>query len=185
MPPSFLALRNLAISWFCILCSLLPGEHPLAMLSTDPKDNIKKLKALRFSLGRLNLNKETPPAAIKDKFKQAQDYYAELDLHIRKEEDMLFAALEGNGMREHPQSLREEHKDFREILTKIIEALKIFSPGNHDLAIEEIRKSKEKFIADISNHIFRETFIFYPAALGFITEASRWEEIREGFRRIK
>jgi len=160
----------------------LPSEHPLVMLSGDHKENIKKLKALRFSLGGLNLNKETTAEATKNKLKQVQDYYVELDLHIRKEEEILFPILEQNGMQEHPQNLRDEHRGFRQILSEIIEILKNFSSGNPDSVLEEMRKSKEKFILDISNHIFRETFIFYPAALEFITEPSLWEKIKEGFQ---
>lgn len=160
----------------------LPEEHPLAMLAKDHKDNLKKLKALRFSLGGVNLNRETTPEAAKNKLKQAQDYYAELDLHIRKEEEIFFPVLEESGMQEHPENLRQEHQGFREILSKIIEALKNFTLGEAALAIEEIRDSKEKFISDISNHIFRETYIFYPAALEFITDTSKWEIIKNGFK---
>lgn len=42
----------------------LPKEHPLVFLSEDHKNNIKKLKMLRFSLGGLNLNKDTSLEAI-------------------------------------------------------------------------------------------------------------------------
>lgn len=160
----------------------LSEGHPLVMLSQDHKENIKKLKALRISLGGLNLNKETTKEAIKNKLKQVQDYYAELESHIRKEEEVFFPALEENGMQEHPQNLREEHKGFREILSKIIEMFKGFTPEKIDSIIEEVRKSKEKFIIDISNHIFRETFIFYPAALEFITEPDLWEKIKKDFQ---
>ena len=163
----------------------LPREHPLVILSEDHKDSIKKLKVLRFSLGGLNLNKETTPEAINNKLKQVKDYYAELDLHIRKEEEMLFPVLEKNGMQEHPGNLREEHKGFRELLSKIIEMFKDFTTEKFDLVIEEVRKSKERFITDISNHIFRETYIFYPAALEFITDVNEWGIIKKGFKDIK
>ena len=89
----------------------LPKEHPISLLSEDHKDNVVKLKALNLSLSKIRLN-------------MVKDYYSELDTHIRKEEEVLFPALEKNGMQEHPQNLREEHKGFREILTKIIDFLK-------------------------------------------------------------
>lgn len=87
-------------------------------------------------------------------------------------------------MKEHPQNLREEHKLFRETLSKIIKDLKSFIVGKSNSVIEEIRNSKEKFILDISNHIFRETYVFYPAALEFINDAKQWEKIKEGFSKI-
>lgn len=146
----------------------LSKGHPLIMLSNDHKENIKKLKALRFSFG----------------LKQVQDYYLELDLHIREEEEVFFPVLEKNGMQEHPENLRQEHKGFREILSRIIEALKNVSPGEAELVLEETRNLKEKFISDISNHVFRETYVFYPAALEFIKDKQEWEEIRSKFTLI-
>lgn len=162
----------------------LPSEHPLSLLSLDHKENLKKLKQLRFSLGALNLNQETSAKEIKDRLNIVDDYYTELDLHIKKEEEVLFPILEQNGMQEHPQNLRDEHRGFKQILSEIIETLKNFSSANPNSVFEEMRKSKEKFISDISNHIFRETFIFYPAALEFITEPSLWEKIKEDFQNL-
>lgn len=160
----------------------LPEGHPLSLLSLDHRENLKKLKQLRLTLGALNLNEGTPPEEIKNKLKAVSDYYAELDSHIKKEEEVLFPALEQNGMQEHPQNLREEHRGFRQALSEIIETLKNFNPH---LALEAMRKTKEKFILDISNHIFRETFIFYPAALEFITEPGVWERIRGDFQKLE
>lgn len=44
--------------------------------------------------------------------------------------------------------------------------------------------SKE-FIPAISNHIFRETHIFYPAALEFITDKGQWNDVKKGFGLIQ
>ncbi len=162
----------------------LADGHPLSMLSADHKENIVKLKALRFSLGKLNLNNETPASQIKEKLKEVKDYFAELDLHIRKEEEVLFPALESSDMKEHPQNLREEHKNFREILSKIIRILDEATSNGLNLAFERVSELKEKFISDISNHIFRETYIFYPASLEFITEENKWTKIKEGFESL-
>ena len=149
----------------------LPKEHPISLLSEDHKDNVVKLKALNLSLSKIRLN-------------MVKDYYSELDTHIRKEEEVLFPALEKNGMQEHPQNLREEHKGFREILTKIIDFLKDANSERNDLTVKGIEKSKDKFISDISNHIFRETFIFYPAALEYIDDTREWENIKKKFDSI-
>ena len=161
----------------------LPAEHPLSLLSADHKENIKKLKILGYSLGAID--KDVSLETIEDTLKETQDYYAELDTHIRKEEEVFFPALEASGMQEHPQNLSDEHKNFRDLLSKIIEILKKSSAKKSVSEIEEIKKSKDKFIADINNHIFRETYIFYPAALEFIVDKQEWLKIKEGFERIK
>lgn len=161
----------------------LPNDHPLSMLSSDHKENIKKLRMLSCSL--VALTNGVSLENIKDALKETQDYYTELDTHIRKEEEILFPTLEASGMQEHPQNLRDEHKNFRELLSKIIDILKNTPKQLDTLEVGEIKKSKDKFIADISNHIFRETYIFYPASLEFILDKREWEKIKEGFSCIK
>lgn len=161
----------------------LPDDHPLSLLSSDHKENIKKLRMLSYSLSVIT--KDASLEKIKDPLEEAQGYYTELDTHIRKEEEVLFPVLEASGMQEHPQNLRDEHKNFRDLLSKIIDILRNTPKQPNTLEIGEIKKSKDKFIADISNHIFRETYIFYPAALEFIVDKNEWQKIREGFELIK
>ena len=161
----------------------LPDDHPLSRLSSDHKENIKKLRMLSYSLSAIA--KDVSLEKIKNTLKETQDYYAELDTHIRKEEEVLFPVLEASGMQEHPQNLRDEHKNFRDLLSKIIGILKNTPKNPNTLRIGEIKKSKDKFVVDISNHIFRETYIFYPAALEFIVDKNEWQKIKESFNRIK
>lgn len=140
----------------------LDEEHPIFILSQDHTDNIEKLKKLSNSLDKLEKNSSA---------EEIKDYYTELDLHIRKEEEILFPALEKNGMKEHPDNLREEHKGFRKIFSELNE-------GN-------FAKLEDEFIPAISNHIFREAFIFYPAALEFIADTDGWEHIKKEFNNFK
>lgn len=161
----------------------LPEAHPLTLLSSDHKENINKLKMLSFSLEAIM--QDAHSKNIKDALKETQDYYADLDIHIKKEEEVLFPALEASGMQEHPQNLRDEHKNFRELLSKISDILKNTPKQPVTLEMGEIKKSKDKFISDISNHIFRETYIFYPAALEYIVDKDEWQKIKEGFNCIK
>lgn len=162
----------------------LSEDHPISILSADHKESLRKLKALRHDLGRINLNRETPSEKIKDRLNQAKDYYRELDSHIRKEEEVLFPELEKAGMQEHPQNLKEEHKKFREVLSNVIKILEEDNREGQDSSIGEVDKLKEEFISDMGNHIFRETYIFYPAALEFITKNEQWDAIKQDFKAI-
>ena len=161
----------------------LPEEHPISFLSKDHKDNVNKLKALNSDLERIA--KGIDFTGIQGKIKAVKDYYTELDSHIRKEEEALFPALEASGMKEHPDSLREEHKKFRALLSETIEGFELAATGNSDSVVRSSKIFLEKFTPDICNHIFRETYIFYPAALEFITGADQWAKIKENFVRIK
>lgn len=155
--------------------SLVKG-HPIYALSEDHKGNVAKLKALDLSLEKIN--KHSSPGEVGETSKETEEYYRELDLHIRKEEEILFLRLEKSGMSEHPDSLRNEHKDFREIFSKVKTA---FLQKDLSALIEAIAVWKEKFIPNIANHIFRETYIFYPAALEFIRKKEEWEDIKKEF----
>lgn len=153
--------------------------HPIHMLSEDHKNNIGKLKALSLSFGEIK--KDCPYEEVINNYNKIDCYYKELDSHIRKEEEILFPVLEENGMKEHPDSLRNEHKEFREILTGICGAAEEAMSKKQVLGADKITKLREKFIPAIANHIFRETHIFYPAALEFIASAREWDKIEEGF----
>ena len=160
----------------------LSEEHPLSILCRDHRDNIDRLKALSSALGEIK--EDVKHERLLNVLKISKDYYAELDSHIRKEEDVLFPVLDKYGMKEHPDNLREEHKNFRQINLEAIEVLEGLVREEPNPEVAKITKFKEKFIPDISNHIFRETYIFYPAAIEFIDSADQWEEIGRGFRAI-
>ncbi len=160
----------------------LPQEHPISFLSKDHKDSVNKLKSLNSELEKIS--ERAYFTKVQNKIKDIKDYYAELDSHIRKEEEILFPVLEKSGMKEHPDSLREEHKTFRALLSEVIEEFETSTAENLDTAIKGSKRFVGKFTPDICNHIFRETYIFYPAALEFITDADQWKKIRKEFDQL-
>lgn len=157
----------------------LSPEHPISQLSQDHKESIGRLKFLHSYLAQLE--EDTPGEKVSEKLEDLRDYYSELDLHIRKEENVLFPVLTEYGMKEHPDNLVQEHKGLRDILSDITSILEISLSERSQSIQEAIEKFKHKFIPDICNHIFRETYIFYPAALSFITSPSKWEDMRGKF----
>lgn len=158
------------------------GEHPIHLLSADHRDNIERLTALDSALDKIGDVSNEGLRGIHDEF---NSYHNELELHIKKEEEVLFPLLEARGMAEHPDSLKKEHKEFREILAEasnvfIDAAEKRLSPKS-----EGFTKFKTVFIPAVSNHIFRETHIFYPAALEFVTDKGEWNDVLKGFGQIQ
>ena len=63
-------------------------------------------------------------------------------------------------------------KEFKEILSETSRS-------------ESFTKFRREFIPAVSNHIFRETHIFYPAALEFITDKGQWDDVLKGFGLIQ
>lgn len=158
------------------------GEHPIHLLSVDHRDNIERLIALNSSLKAAdNISYEE----IQSKFDQFDTYRNELELHIKKEEEVLFSLLEKRGMAEHPNSLKAEHKEFKEILAEASDEFKGAIAKKLTLKRESFTKFIKEFIPAISNHIFRETHIFYPAALEFVTDKGQWDDVRKGFGLVR
>lgn len=153
----------------------LPYGHPVLTLSKDHKENLKKLKMLNSFFENMDAE-----GCCNNILNKTKDYFSELDLHIKKEEEILSPLLEKYGMKEHPDNLKEEHKSFRQILSELVD---VFEKNIKNDFVDKIQKFKDKFISDISNHIFRETYVFYPAALEFIVDKKEWEKIKEGFSR--
>lgn len=158
----------------------LSKGHPLSGLSQDHIDNIKKLKALSDNFSAIQRT-DSYDALVRQE-KDIEAYFSELDAHIRKEEEVFFPALEEAGMKEHPGVLKEEHKKFRQIFTDIFSFLKIPMQDDFYLIVERFRK---EFVGALCNHVFRETYIFYPAALEFIQEDSQWVAIGDKFKTFR
>lgn len=158
------------------------GEHPIHLLSIDHRDNIEKLIALNSLLEKTDDISSEDLWDIQNKF---NSYRIELELHIKKEEEVLFPLLEAKGMSEHPDSLKKEHKEFKEILTETSGVFTDAAAKRLCPKSESFTKFKKEFIPAISNHIFRETHIFYPAALEFITDKGQWNDVKKGFGLIQ
>ncbi|MFB6214881.1 MAG: hemerythrin domain-containing protein [Candidatus Bipolaricaulia bacterium] len=149
----------------------LPQSHPILGLFREHKSDVEQLKAIEKELG----------VGDEEVITKLKDYYKDLDIHILKEEQALFPNLEEKGMGEHPDNLREEHDEFTEDLSSLIKLVQ--SGNNEDTQVAE-EKFNGDFIPAMSNHMFRESFIFYPAALQYIQDDSEWALIERGFDAI-
>ena len=157
--------------------------HPLHMLSMDHVNSVGRLKTIDDTLSAIE--GASSDECLIEALNELNDLYSELDIHIRKEEEVFFPLLEKCGMEEHPEALREEHKKFRGILSELTGLGAAAVLGDRRNVMEKILYLKQNFIPVIANHIFRETYVFYPAALEFIKEADQWEKIRQGFEAVR
>jgi DUF438 domain-containing protein len=146
----------------------LPDNHPILGLFEEHRRDLEKLQELKkdFEGGNDGL-----VASLKG-------FYKKLDTHILKEEESLFPRLEEKGLSKIPITLRGEHEKIREQLVTYFELLQGGDSAKARRARDEF---EEEFLPAISCHIFRETFVFYPAALKYIQEDSEWTMIERGF----
>jgi DUF438 domain-containing protein len=149
----------------------LSSTHPISSLFREHQNDLEQLKTI-------NKGFEGGTEEVIDRLK---DYYKDIDIHILKEEESLFPKLEERGMGEHPDNLRKEHEGFTDDLSSLIKLVQ--SDDSEDTQIAE-EKFTGDFIPAMSNHMFRESFIFYPAALQYIQDDSEWILIERGFDAI-
>ncbi len=146
----------------------LPDNHPILALFEEHRRDIEKLQVLSKDF-------EDENGGFVSSLKS---FYKELDTHILKEEESLFPRLEERGLNKIPASLREEHEKIREQLITYFELLQ-----SGDSA--KVRRARDEFNGEFlpatSSHIFRESFVFYPAALQYIQDDSEWTMIERGF----
>jgi len=161
----------------------LPEDHPISVLLREHILNIDRLKKLDSTLEKVR--RGIFSESVLTQLKEITVYFSELDSHIRKEEEVLFPVLKERGMKEHPDTLKEEHKRFKEILTEMIEVIDKLNARQFLVPHMKIAKLGGEFVPAMSNHIFRETYILYPAALEFIKGEREWNKIKKGFNGIE
>lgn len=146
----------------------LPDSHPILDLFEEHQRDLEKLQGLNNDFEGGN----------DDFVASLKGFYKELDTHILKEEESLFPRLEERGLSNIPANLRGEHEKIREQLITYFELLQSDDPAKSRRARDEF---EEEFLPAISGHIFRETFVFYPAALRYIKDDAEWTMIERGF----
>lgn len=92
---------------------------------------------------------------------------AELDLHTRTEEVALFPALQESGMEQTAAELVDDHRLIEHLVS---EAERVVDAEWPSIAIE--------LIAVLTDHIHREEYDVFPAAVQLVAPA-RWDAVHE------
>jgi len=150
--------------------------HPLHILIEEHRDILNKSKKLRDLAGRIGSKSDIEEDARE--LSSLSDYLDQVDLYFLKEENVLFPYLERHGLIQPPAIMWKEHDDVRE-LRKTLKRQSTSIEGGFGrinelaIAISEI----------LSNHIYKEHKILFPAALKLLSR-EEWEEIRTQFDEI-
>ncbi|MEM4338665.1 MAG: hemerythrin domain-containing protein [Candidatus Nitrosocaldus sp.] len=127
-------------------------------------------------------NKDLPLEVINDTIDFAKNFTDRC--HHGKEEDVLFPALNAAGMPkdEGPIAVMlREHKQGREILARIEDALARYNHGSS--SIDEVIAGIEEYIILMQHHIFKENNILFNIADMMLRSKS--SELSKGYGRIE
>jgi len=155
------------------------ADHPIGVFMEEHKIIRQHLEELKTLLQKVNaaksfeeINEEIP------KLKHIAEHLMEVEKHNVREENVLFPYLQKHGITEPPAIMWAEHNELKEKKKQLLELLKT----RDILAFQDFVKQlidAGNFITDeLTNHIYKENHILYPAALKVIND-EEWKEIQE------
>lgn len=127
-----------------------------------------------------NIQKMEDYSTEKEEFKNLSDIAENLigvETHQQREENVLFPAIEKEGVFGPTQIMRMEHEDLR----KQKRTLKYLAENVGDMDFTVFKKkldsTSKSIILTLRDHIFKENSILYPTALEVIMT---WDKIKSG-----
>jgi len=99
--------------------------------------------------------------------------------HHQREEDVLFPAVESRGVYGPTEIMRMEHKDLRRYKKELLDVASSFGVDDFENIKKRLDAITKFILLTLQDHIFKENNILYPAALGVITDANDWNELKK------
>ncbi len=155
----------------------LKSGHPVHTLMEEHKRILDFIKALKEIAGSLDSAKKYGDINI-EMLKHIAEHLVEADYHHKREEDVLFPALEEKGVTEPPQIMSEEHVDLKKRKKELLRLVKNHKSMTLKKFVKNIKENAEYIIQELPNHIYKEDNILYPMAIEVIPEDD-WEAIKE------
>jgi len=110
--------------------------------------------------------------------KTVVDNILDAENHHQREEQVLFAEMEGREITGPTRIMRMEHDDLRGKK----KFLKSTAEEVSELEFNEFKKKVDEtakyIIFNLRDHIFKENYILYPTAIESITEKETWEDMK-------
>lgn len=109
----------------------------------------------------------------------AIDNILDAEKHHKREEDVLFKELEGDGITGPTRIMRMEHDDLRGKKREIKELLNCINYMDFDDFKERLQELTAYLVFNLRDHIFKENTILYPTAIDSINDDSRWDDMKK------
>ncbi len=103
----------------------------------------------------------------------------EAEAHHKREEDVLFPALEKRGVFGPPQIMRREHEDMRRYKKTISKLAAKPGQKNFKNFKKKLDSTSKLLVLTLRDHIFKENNILYPTAVQVIEDKNVWKKLRE------
>lgn len=148
----------------------LIGEHSLIL------DFLDRLTALNTSVQELSSLTESSPLLAS--LRQVVRCLIDTESHHKREEDVLFPSLSAMGLTGPPMVMESEHHQMRTMKGELNHL--VSRPGAMRAAAFKARLNElaGSLCRTLSEHIFKENNILYPAALRLIQGEDAWNDMK-------
>ena len=106
------------------------------------------------------------------------DNILDAENHHQREEQVLFAEMEGREITGPTRIMRMEHDDLRAKKKFLKQAAEEVSQLEFNEFKEKVDDTAKYIVFNLRDHIFKENYILYPTAIESITEKETWEDMK-------
>jgi hypothetical protein len=152
----------------------LPDEHPVATLLDEHQVILSHLARLAELTAASTLPE---PRADLEELAQLASRLIGAEPHHRREEEVLFPALQERGIHGPPEAMAFEHVGLRALKHELHEGAGRLLAGDPG-AWPDVRITAATLIETLRAHIAKEDNVLYPLALRVIRDAAVWAELR-------
>jgi len=162
----------------------LPEDHPIQTLVLEHEEILKFLDELESLNKKMQEAKKFTDLSIADyeKLQHIGHHLEAAEKHHKREEDVLFPAIEAHGVFGPPQMMVEEHKDLR-ALKKGLNSLASGPRDDFGKYQRDLNEIAGELVQYLRDHIFKENNILYPTALDVLPK-DEWTKIKEDADKI-
>ena len=155
----------------------LKAGHPIHTLMEEHKMILGFIDKLRGIVEGLESAKNYDDVDMK-KLKHIAEHLVEADYHHKREEDVLFPAIEENGINGPTECMRGEHVELKKRKKALLEIVKNYKSISFGDFARKVDENAQYIIEELPNHIQKEDDILYPMALEAIPSKD-WAGIKK------
>jgi DUF438 domain-containing protein len=116
--------------------------------------------------------------SVFEQLRSATSHLIGAEPHHKREEEILFPALERRGVYGPPMMMREEHKELRSMKTRLGDLAASVSEKNFQEFKGQLEPVSRRLVTFLQNHIDKENHVLYPMALQVISAKEDWARMR-------
>ncbi|HWR44896.1 hemerythrin domain-containing protein [Sporomusa sp.] len=156
----------------------LDPEHPLRVMLEEHEQILQTLDALD-KLNTTIQSSSTPDREVLVRLREVADNLLAAEHHHAREEEVIFPELTKNNIGGIVQVMNMEHEELREKKRELKELVSQALLLDFTEFQQELQELAKFIIYNLTDHIYKENHILYPAAMRFVKDKELWNQLKE------